>query len=316
MADGGFMSSFETAAKDYLKLRRSVGYKLHRQGVIVDKYATFLDAIEAPVSTIETAMAFVYSDGTDHASCQPALRWIAIRGFARYLSGIEPLTQIPPAGGVSYRQKRRTPYVFTTSDVQRLMAVTPEVNRSPFRAATTKTMIGLLSVTGMRVGEAIGLHRDDVDLSAGVITIRFSKFGKSRHLPISPSSRDALASYAVERAIVHGPTTNFFVSLSGASLIYTNFRLTFQRAIQAAQVGSESPITPRIHDLRHTFAINTVTSWYRNGLDAAQLLPRLSTYLGHDGPRFTYWFLTATPELLGHATTRLENHQATSAVTE
>lgn len=306
------MSSFQSATKDYLELRRSVGYKLKGQGVIVGKYATFLDTIDAPVSTIETAMAFVYAAGTDHTSCQPFLRWIAVRGFARYLSGIEPLTEIPPAGGVSYRQKRRMPYVFTTADIQRLMAVTQEVNRSPFRAATTRTMIGLLSVTGMRVGEAIGLHHDDIDLSAGVITIHFSKFGKSRHLPISLSSRDALADYANQREIEHGPTTSFFVSLTGAPLIYTNFRLTFQRAIQASQVGSDSPIKPRIHDLRHTFAINTVTNWYRNGLDAETLLPRLSTYLGHDGPRFTYGYLTATPELLGHATSRLENHQATS----
>lgn len=167
--------------------------------------------------------------------------------------------------------------------------------------------------TGMRVGEAIRLEQTDIDWDDAVIAVRATKFGKSRNVPVARSTIDALAAYAELRdddmGRVRFPTNRFFASLSGTPVAYSYFLRTFNKALVIAGIGADSPVKPTVHDLRHSFAMRTLTGWCRDRLDIDVLMPRLSTYLGHREPRYTYWYLTATPELLGHAAARLEAHR-------
>jgi integrase/recombinase XerD len=181
------------------------------------------------------------------------------------------------------------------------------------RSATYQTLIGLLAATGLRVGEALRLQRDQVDWSEGVLTVHATKFGKSREVPLSPGTMQALAGYARTRdqQLPRPGTTAFFVSTAGTPVAYSHFGAAFRRIITASGVGAGSPVRPRVHDMRHSFAVHTLAGWYRAGEDAGALLPRLSTYLGHRGPVYTYWYLSAAPELLALAAARLQAAQET-----
>jgi integrase len=182
--------------------------------------------------------------------------------------------------------------------------------RSPLRRATLQTLVGLLYVTGMRVGEAIRLDRDDVDLIRGLLLVRDSKFGKSRELPVHESTTVALRAYARQRDELcpEASSPAFFVSLAGTRLLYCNVHLAFLGFVRDAGLTPRSPTCrPRPHDLRHSFAVETLTGWYRDGGDVESRLPSLSTYLGHVHPANTYWYLSAAPELLGLAAERLES---------
>ena len=189
------------------------------------------------------------------------------------------------------------------------MNAVPQVIPTPLRAATFQTMIGLLAATGMRVGETIALDRDDVDWSDGVVVVRASKFNKTREVLLDPTVIEALGAYARirDRHLPDPLTQAFFVSAKGTPVIYGVFGTVFRKLLLASGVGADSAIHPRIHDLRHSFAVHTLVRWYRDGQDATALLPRLSTYLGHRSPVSTYWYLSAAPELLALAADRLEN---------
>jgi integrase/recombinase XerD len=179
----------------------------------------------------------------------------------------------------------------------------------PLIAATYRTLIGLLAVTGIRVGEVINLDRDDLDLDEGVLIVRQGKFGKSRELVLHPSTVTALRDYAAlrDRTRPWTWTRAWFISSSGARLNYKNVHYRFHQLTQAAGLGPRSATCrPRIHDLRHTFAVTTLLGWYRSGVDVQARLPLLSTYLGHVDPGDTYWYLTATPELMRVVSKRLE----------
>jgi len=245
----------------------------------------------------------------DPASTIPAKRLMAVRGFTRYLSAIDPRTEVPPAGLVSYRPSRRVPYLFSDQDVAAVVRAARASTPFPFRAETLASLIVLLAVTGMRVGEALRLDCCDLDWDQAVIKVRDTKFGKGRDVAVAASTAEALAAYRRDRDRRRPATPRLFVSLAGTPVIYSNFSYTFRQAVRAAGVGAEGPTWPRVHDLRHAFAVRTLLGWYRAGLDVEALLPRLSTYLGHREPRFTYRYLTATPELLGHAAARLEAAQ-------
>jgi len=262
--------------------------------------------------TIGTTLRFVFDPDLDPASNVPAKRLTAVRGFARYLAGTNPRTEIPPAGLVCYRHRRRTPYLFSDEDLAALIRCARAATPFPFRADTLATVIGLLAVTGMRVGEALRLDRRDVDWDDAVILVRDTKFHKDRNLPVSLSTIAALRAYKRrrDRRRPAPATTRLFVSLSGTPVVYSNFAATFRAAVRASGIGAGSPTRLRIHDLRHGFAVRTLLGWYRAGLDVEALLPRLATYLGHREPRFTYTYLTATPELLAQAAARLEGAQA------
>jgi integrase/recombinase XerD len=231
----------------------------------------------------------------------------AVRGFARYLAGIDPATQVPPLGLLPERRHWTPPFIYTADDINTLLRKARGL-ASPLRAVTYETLFGLLAVTGMRVGEAIRLDQTDLDFDTGVIRIRESKFGKSRLVPVEPSTVEALRGYADRRGEfrVQPDNDSFFVSLTGRRLIYVSVGQVFRQLRAHGQIGNGSTATPVIHDLRHSFAVTTLIGWYRDGVDVAARLPWLSTYLGHRDPRSTYWYLSAAPELLAIAADRLE----------
>jgi integrase/recombinase XerD len=308
MAGSTAMSGFGQAVQDYLALRRSLGHDLAEAARLLPGLVTYLD--DNGESTLTTSVVMAWAMLPD-AATSPTVwprRVTAARGFARYMTGIDPKTEIPPLGVIPYRQRWRPPFIYSPADIVALMQATHQLLPSPLRAATYETLIGLLATTGMRIGEAIKLERSDIDWSAGVILIRESKFGKTRHVPVQSSTLEALEAFASRRDHLQldQTKTNFFVSRNGNPLIYADVSETFRRLISTAGVGTCSSARPRLHDMRHTFAVATLLRWYRDGGDVQSRLPWLSTYLGHRDPRSTYWYLSAAPELLALAANRLE----------
>jgi integrase len=230
----------------------------------------------------------------------------AARGFARYLSGIDPATQVPPLGLLPHRARWRQPFIYTTADISTLLEAARNTIASPPRAATYQTLIGLLASSGLRIGEAIKLDRSDIDWAQGVLLIRESKFGKSRLVPLHPTSMQALDCYARLRDELqpHPADPAFFISLKRKRLLYAVVQETFRQLIDTAGIGAAAPSPPRLHDLRHSFAVRTLLGWYREQEDVQSRIPSLSTYLGHREPSSTYWYLSASPELLALAAAR------------
>lgn len=234
-----------------------------------------------------------------------------IRDFARYLSARDPRTQVPPQGLLPGRTRRAQPHIH--SDAQILQMVQEAAGLEPrngLRPSTYGTLLGLLAVTGMRVGEVIAPKDPDVDLRQGLLTVRQSKFNKTRILPVHHSTQEALRAYARvrDKLVPVRATDRFFVSDRGTRLEASVVRRAFLHISRA--IGLRTPADrrgPRMHDLRHTFAVRTLADWHRTGVDPEQRLPLLSAYLGHTRVSDTYWYLTAVPELLGAVNTRLEH---------
>ncbi|MEX1271717.1 MAG: tyrosine-type recombinase/integrase [Acidimicrobiia bacterium] len=307
------MSELRRHLDDYLAVRRAVGFKLDRAELLLADFIDYLD-----------------SRGIDHVTVDAALGWAAlppnplsnwhthrlsvVRGFARYLHVIDAAHQIPPTKVFPTTSQRATPFLYSEADIAALMAAA-HMFGAPLRAATLETVIGLLAVTGVRIGEALGLDRDDIDTDGGMIHVNNSKFGKSRRVPIHASTVEALGVYARvrDRLSPRPASPAMFVSLAGTRLLYCNFHAAWLKIVEQAGLGARSPkCRPRPHDIRHTFAVRTLLGWYRNGDDVAALMPRLSTFLGHVHPANTYWYLTATPELLALTVERLETIGETS----
>lgn len=299
--------SLHRALEDYLRVRRSLGFQLERAGKLLPDFLRYLD--ERGLSYVTTTAALAWA--TQPRDAQPAwwsARLLMIRGFAKYLQTIEPRTEVPLPELLPHRRARSKPYVYSAADITALLSATDTLS-SPFRMATYKTLLGLLAVTGMRVGEAIAIDDGDFQRRCSSLVIRKAKFGKSREVPLHASTVNALVRYRRERdqAIPRRRTTSFFVSGHGTRLFYQNVHLTFLRLVYEAGLGERKP-RPTIHDLRHTFAIRTVLGWHRDRLDVEARLPLLSTYLGHISPSSTYWYLSAVPELLEAATLRLTRY--------
>jgi integrase len=293
------MIDFPSSAADYLSTRRAMGYKLAYQGQLLGQFAAYLKAVGAERLTIAHALSWA-KQPADAAPVWWAVRLGTARGFARYLSAIDPATEVPPVGLLPEPSHRIVPYVYSEEDIARLLQAAGRL-APEHRADTYRTLIALMAVTGMRVGEAVRLDRDDVDLDLGLLTIRDSKFGKSRQVPLHPTGVEALATYARRRDERRaGPKSpSFFTSAIGTRLLRDNVCTVFPRLVR--ETGLQSPNRrrpPRLHDLRHTFAVRCVIGWYREGLDVERRLALLSTYLGHVDPSSTYWYLSATPELL------------------
>lgn len=301
------MSPLGSALAEYLTIRRRLGFKLDRAAQLLDDFIAYLDGQGATTVTTDLAMTWARLPTSAHPSWWAA-RLSAVRAFARYLQTIDPATQVPPADVLPARRQRATPYLYSTSDIDALMTAARRLP-SEHRAVTHATLIGLLAVTGMRVGEAIRLDIDDIDWSEGSLTIHKSKFGKSREVVLHPTTVEALRTYARWRQQLRPRprTPSFFVSIAGTRLIYQNVHFTFHDLVGEAGIGTRSSrCRPRPHDLRHTFAVNTLLSWYREGLDVPSRMHLLSTYMGHLDPGNTYWYLSASPELLALAGDRLE----------
>jgi integrase len=308
------VSGLSAELADYLQLRRALGFSLGRPASLLASFVAFAEAEGAGYVTtglaVEWAVQPAGADPSWHAA-----RLSAVRAFARYLQALDPRTEVPPAGLLPGRSRRAEPYLYSAAEIAALIGAAGAI-AAPLKAATYQTLIGLLAVTGMRVGEAISLDRCDADLDAGVITVRQGKFGKSRQLPLHPSAVSALEDYARlrDRHCPRPASPAFFVSLTGTRLIYKNVHYRYRQLTRTAGLEPRSArCRPRIHDLRHSFAVATLISWYQDGGDAAARLPLLSTYLGHIDPGDTYWYLQAAPELLTLAAARLQAAPGDSA---
>lgn len=305
------MSAWAGRASEYLRIRRMLGHELAEAARLLPRFVAYLDEAGAEVITVEAALGWAQQPPARPGSKVQARRMTVARGFAHHMAGIDSRTQVPPLGLLPYRQRWRPPFIYSDADIGALMAQVPRVVRSPQRAVTYQTLIGLLASTGMRVGEALRLERGQVDWAEGVLTVHATKFGKSREVPLMPSAVHALAAYARarDRQFPRPRTPAFLVSTAGTPVAYPHFGAAFRRIIEASGVGAGSPVRPRVHDMRHSFAVHTLAGWYRAGEDVSALLPRLSTYLGHCDPVSTYWYLSAAPELLELAAVRLQATQ-------
>lgn len=304
------MTGLGQAVEDYITLRRALGFKLERAGRLLPDFVAYVERCGSPFITTAIARDWAMQP----ASASP--RWWAtrlghVRRFAQHMSALDPRTEVPPRELMDSHRARPAPYLYSDEDVQALMQAAGETLRGSLMPSTYSTLIGLLAATGMRVGEAIALDRRDLDEREGVLTIRDSKFGRSREVPLHTTVCAALQAYGRhrDRVLPQPKALSFFISQAGTRLIYQNIHLVFLRLIRNAGLEGRRPRRPRIHDLRHSFAMRTLQGWYRAGLDVQARLPRLSTYLGHVGPKSTYWYLTAVPELLGLAAERLEQAQ-------
>jgi len=291
---------------DYLELRRGLGFKLEKEARLLADFAGFAERAGIGTVTVDAAVSWAVLP----AGATPV--WIAqrlgmVRQFARYLHTVDADAEIPPVGLLPARTARATPFLYSLADIAALITAARALPH-PLRAATFATLIGLLSATGMRGGEAMRLDRHDVDWEQGALTVRDSKFGKSRLLPLHASTVDALADYRVQRErLCPSPTTaSFLVSTSGARLCHATVQPTFRQLLRQAGVRQTPGARPRLHALRHSFAVRTLLGWYQDGQDVQARIPVLSTYLGHVDPGATYWYLSAAPELLALAADRLE----------
>ena len=301
------VSALSDAAQEYLRLRRSLGHDLSDAHRLLPRFVAHLDAHAQETVTIEAALAWAQEPQAAPESSVWPRRMTVARGFAKYMAGIDPATQVPPVGLIPSRQRWRPPFIYQDDDVAALMRAAGSM-RWRLPAGTHSTLIGLLSATGMRIGEVLHLDRRDVGWTDGVLAVRESKFGKSRLVPVLESTLVALERYTKLRdQLCTAPSSpSFFVSVRGTRLIYPVVQQVFSRLRLVARVGVDAASPPRLHDFRHSFAVNTLLSWYRAGKNVEALLPTLSTYLGHRDPRSTYWYLSAAPELLALAAGKLE----------
>ncbi|HEX9034123.1 MAG TPA: tyrosine-type recombinase/integrase, partial [Streptosporangiaceae bacterium] len=240
-----------------------------------------------------------------------ARRMDAVRIFARHQHALDPATQIPPEAICSRRYRPREPNVLSEADVLALLAAADTLSPR-FKAVTWRTLIGLLAATGMRPGEACRLIVSDIDLANGVVQVLETKFGKSRLVFIHPTTATVLGRYLQARRDWAGTTARacpaLFISSRREAISPDRLGATFRQIVAAAGITTEpGHRPPRLHDLRHTFAVTTMLDWYRAGHDVQARLPLLSTWLGHADPASTYWYLHAVPELLAHAARRLES---------
>jgi integrase/recombinase XerD len=301
------MTDLPAALVDYLALRNKLGHELAEAARLLPGFVAWMQATGRSTVTITAALEWSQQPQVGPGSSVWARRISAVRGFARYLSGIDPATQVPPPGLLPAPRRWRPPFIYTAADLVALIDAAGRLT-SPRRAATYQTLFALLAVTGMRVGEAIRLDVGDLDSDQGVLLIRQSKFGKSRYVPLHLSTTAALRDYSARRSEYHPAPGNasLFVSLTGRRLIYPTVNDVFRQLRAETGIGVGAARPPRIHDMRHAFAVTTLLTWYRDGGDVAARLPWLSTYLGHRDPKSTYWYLSATPELLTIAAARLE----------
>lgn len=301
------MSGLQQHVDDYLRLRRALGFKLERHGQILPQLVAHLQAAGARTVTSELAIEWARLPAGAHPRHWAARLAIA-RGFAAYLQTIDSSTEVPPAGVFAVRYQRPTPYLWSQQEICRLLE-SARTLRPPLRAASYEALFGLLAVSGMRVGEAIALDTDDVDLVRGVVTIgeQTAKLQRARLVPLHASTVDALKRYLTTRArLCPRPAGSaFFVSGAGTRIDRSAVSKTLREITTTLGLRTQTT-RPRAHDLRHSFAVSTLIGWQRSGEQIDARIVALSTYLGHTSPADTYWYLTATPELMGLAAQRLE----------
>ena len=303
------MSKLQAALDEYLAIHRALGVKLRLSGRLLQRFVDFAERQGATYITAELAAAWARQPATAQAA-QWANRLGMVRRFAQYCSAIEPRTTVPSQDLLPYRYHRPEPYLYRDEQIRRLLKAARGLpSATGLRPHTFVTLFGLYAAAGLRANEALRLDRDDVDLVNGVLRIRDTKFGKSRYVPLHPSTQRALQRYAArrDRCCRDLNTPSFFISERGTRLTEWCVRWTFVKL--SHEIGLRGPGDsrgPRLHDLRHRLAIATLLRWYRNGVDVERHLPQLSTYLGHAHITDTYWYLTATPQLMRYALRHVE----------
>lgn len=302
------MSALLTLLADYLAVRRAMGYKLTKDEVVLTAFVQHLTEHGEQFVTVEQAAVFVAAPpGAGPAS--QANRMSMVRGFAAFLHAIDDRHQVVPRGLFPHGPHRATPYFYDDHEITALIAAAAALP-VPVTALTISTLIGLLAATGLRISEALTLDVTDVDLTSEMLTVRRSKYGRSRHVPLHPSVVEAITTYLDRRQqLLPTPVDPaLFLTTVGTRKRIAHVEATFRKLRTATGLaGRSANCRPRIHDLRHTFAVRTLIGWYREGGDVAARLPLLSTYLGHREPKYTYWYLQAAPELLAQAAVRLES---------
>jgi integrase/recombinase XerD len=307
------MNTLRQAVTEYLSLRRGLGFKLKEAGTALLDFVKFLEQHRASYVTQTLALAWAQQP----VNVQPA-RWAQrlsyVRGFARHRSATDPRTQIPQQGLLPFHPKRARPYLYSVDEIKRLLSaalqMTCRYERGELRPWTFHCLFGLLSVSGLRLGEARNLELQDVDLKSAVLTIRGAKFGKSRLVPLHASTCKVLAAYIARRNRhweARPVSSYLFVSSWGNRLDSGEIHRTFY--VLSRQIGLRGEADshgPRLHDMRHRFATNTLVDWYRSNQDPERCLPILSAYLGHVHVADTQWYLSGSPELMREAMRRLE----------
>ena len=302
------MNSLRAYVDDYLRLRRALGYKLERHGRLLPQLISYLEATGACTITSELAISWARQPTGAHPRHWAARLAIA-RGFAAYMHTIDPRTEVPPGDVFAVRYRRPTPYLWSEEDIRRLLEAARTL-RQPLKAVSFEALFGLLAVSGMRVGEAIALDLDDVALDRGVVTIReqTAKLERARLVPLHHTTVEALEQYVRtrQRLCPRPRSRAFFLSSTGTRIDRSAVSKTLRKITIALGLRTQSA-QPRAHDLRHGFAVSTLIEWQRSGVRIDERIAALSTYLGHISPADTYWYLTATPELMGAAAQRLEH---------
>ncbi len=312
------MNTLQEALHEYLELRRGLGFKMHEAAMLLPRFIQFLD--ERQVGHITIRLALEWAQAPSVQPAEWARRMCFVRGFARYRSATDSLTEVPPIGLLPYRSNRARPYLYTDEELRRLLDAAlklPTVWPStPLRPWVFHCLLGLLSVTGLRISEALDLKLGDIDLDQAILTIRAAKFGRSRLVPIHPSTCAVLTEYLLRREqFFCRPVSLFvFVNRYGNRLDVGHVHRTFyalSRCVGLRAPGASSG--PRLHDFRHRFAVRVLTDWYKSDEDPERRLPVLSTYLGHVCVASTYWYLSSWPELMAQAMTRLERRWGQSS---
>ena len=296
------------AVDDYVAMRRALGYQLTEHGRVLPQFARFLDQRGEPLIT--TALALEFAMLPAEASVVWWHQRLAIvRGFARYVQAFDARHEVPPVNLLPATFRRARPYLFSEVEIEAMLQAARSM-RPPLRAASCEALIGLLAVSGMRVSEACGLDRADVELAESRLTVRHSKNGRSREIPLHPSTVLALDHYAGTRdELCPNPKdpAAFFLTGGGGRPIRQTVGHWFDRLRHATGLDQETlGRRARLHDVRHSYVLRVLLGWYRDGEDIEAQLPRLSTVLGHVHPSDTFWYLEAAPELLALACERLE----------
>ncbi len=303
------MSSLRQTLRDYVAMRRGLGHKFIKPAQRLEGFVTFMEKGDS--SVITTKLALKWATRSPGKQSSWAINLADVRGFARHLQTTDPRTEVPPTGLLPHSGRAQA-YIYSDTEIQALLSASlalPPVNG--LRRWTYHCLFGLLPVTGLRISEALALQQQDVDLESGIITVRDTKFGKSRLVPVHPSTRQVLVDYTCRRDAHCGARCShyFLVAERGGQLLPQYVYRVFWRL--SRQIGLRDPTAstgPRLHDFRHRFAVATLLEWYRSGQSIDILMPRLSTYLGHSCIRDTYWYLSACPELMELAARRLEKH--------
>jgi integrase len=293
------------AVREYLTLRRALGFKLHNETWYLPDFVAFLSEHGSPVITTELVLSWAQQRSNTSPNTW-AKRLSSIKGFANYMRALDPRTAVLPRDLVPWRKQRPMPHIYTEQEIAALLRASRRI-RGPLLGVTYFTLIGLLAATGMRLGEALALEDRDVDWSRSVLLVRCTKFQKTRLVPVHASTLAALKRYRLsrDRIFTRHESPTFFVSSFGRRLHRSIVDRSFVRLLRRIGIVHGPGRRPRLHDFRHTFAVTTLRDWYRAGIDVDRRLPALSTYLGHVNPSTTYWYLTATPELLVAAGKRL-----------